>query len=209
MKRLRLGAAILNQTPLDWKGNTARICQAISTAREQGVSVLCLPELCITGYGCEDMFLSPHTWRTAWQMLLKIVPETANMVVSIGLPMYVTNGVYNVACIVADRQIAGFVPKQHLAGDGLHYEPRWFRAWPAETISEYCHQGNAWPIGDVIFECDGVRIGFEICEDAWVAGRPGNRMAECGVDVILNPSASHFAFGKHETRKRFVLEGAR
>ena len=112
-------------------------------------------------------------------------------------------------CVVADGQIVGFVPKQHLAGDGLHYEPRWFRAWPGETISEYDHGDDAWPIGDLIFEVDGVRMGFEICEDAWVAGRPGNRMAECGVDIILNPSASHFAFGKHETRKRFVLEGSR
>lgn len=209
MKRIRLGAAVLNQTPLDWEGNTARILEAIQSAKAAGVSVLCLPELCITGYGCEDMFVSPNTWRTAWEMLLKIVPETNDMVVSVGLPLYVTNGVYNVACVIADRQIVGFVPKQHLAGDGLHYEPRWFRAWPAETISEYHHEGNIWPIGDLIFECDGVRMGFEICEDAWVAGRPGNRMAECGVDVILNPSASHFAFGKHEVRKRFVLEGSR
>ena len=209
MKRIRTAAAILNQTPLDWDGNLNRILQAIRIAQKKDVSVLCLPELCITGYGCEDMFLSSHTWQMAWETLLKIVPETENMLVSVGLPMYVTNGVYNVACIIADRQIIGFVPKQHLAGDGLHYEPRWFRPWPAETISEYHHDGSFWPIGDVIFECDGVRFGFEICEDAWVAGRPGNRMAECGVDVILNPSASHFAFGKHEIRKRFVLEGSR
>jgi len=209
MKRIRLGAGILNQTPLDWEANAARIVDAIASARSQSVSVLCLPELCISGYGCEDMFLSPNTWRMAWQMLEQIVPETRGMVVSLGLPLFVTNGVYNVACIVSDGSIVGFVPKQHLAGDGLHYEPRWFKAWPAETISEYHRNGEVWPIGDLIFECDDVRIGFEICEDAWVAGRPGNRMAECGVDIILNPSASHFAFGKHEIRKRFVLEGSR
>lgn len=209
MRRIRTAAAILNQTPLDWQGNTDRILNAIESARRQDVGVLCLPELCITGYGCEDMFLSSHVWRTAWEMLKKIVPATAGMVLSVGLPLFVTNGVYNVACVVADGQIVGFVPKQHLAGDGLHYEPRWFRAWPAETISEYHQDETSWPIGDLVFECDGVRIGFEICEDAWVAGRPGNRMAECGVDIILNPSASHFAFGKHEIRKRFVLEGSR
>lgn len=209
MKRIRLAACVLNQTPLDWEGNTSRILEALKAAHEQQVGVVCLPELCITGYGCEDMFLSPNTWKIAWEMLLKIVPETQGMVVTLGLPLYVTNGVYNVVCVVADGQIVGFVPKQHLAGDGLHYEPRWFRAWPGETISEYYHGDDAWPIGDLIFEVDGIRMGFEICEDAWVAGRPGNRMAECGVDIILNPSASHFAFGKHETRKRFVLEGSR
>ena len=200
MKRLRLGAAILNQTPLDWEGNTNRILEAIQRARQMDVHVLCLPELCITGYGCEDMFLAPHVWRTSWEMLQKIVPETHGMIVSVGLPMFVTNGVYNTACVMSHGRIMGFVAKQHLAGDGLHYEPRWFRAWPAETISEFHADGHSWPIGDLLFDCDDVRIGFEICEDAWVAGRPGNRMAE---------SASHFAFGKHEIRKRFVLEGSR
>ena len=209
MKRLRLGAAILNQTPLDWEGNTNRILEAIQLARQKNVHVLCLPELCITGYGCEDMFLAPHVWRTSWEMLQKIVPATDGMIVTAGLPLFVTNGVYNAACVMSHGRIVGFTPKQHLAGDGLHYEPRWFRAWPAETRSEFHADGQTWPIGDLLFDCDGVRIGFEICEDAWVAGRPGNRMAECGVDIILNPSASHFAFGKHEIRKRFVLEGSR
>ncbi len=209
MKRLRLGAGILNQTPLDWEGNTDRIQQAIQLARRKHVQVLCLPELCITGYGCEDMFLAPHVWRTSWEMLQKIVPETDGMIVSVGLPLFVTNGVYNAACVMSHGRVVGFVPKQHLAGDGLHYEPRWFRAWPADTVSEFHADSRTWPIGDLLFECDGVRIGFEICEDAWVAGRPGNRMAACGVDIILNPSASHFAFGKHEIRKRFVLEGSR
>lgn len=209
MRQLRLGAGILNQTPLDWEGNCDRIERAIEQARSMDVGVLCLPELCISGYGCEDMFLAPSVWDTAWQMLQRLVPQTHDMIVAVGLPLYITNGVYNVVCVAADTRIAGFVPKQHLAGDGLHYEPRWFRAWPEEVVSEYRADDESWPIGDLIFEVGGVRFGFEICEDAWVAGRPGNRMAECGVDVILNPSASHFAFGKHAVRRRFVLEGSR
>ncbi len=69
--------------------------------------------------------------------------------------------------------------------------------------------GASYPLGDYNFDCGGVRIGFEICEDAWVAKRPGGNLSLEGVDIILNPSASHFAFGKIETRKRFVLEGSR
>ncbi len=209
MRKLRLGAAILNQTPLDWDGNFDRIVRAMRVARADGVGVVCLPELCITGYGCEDMFLSPAVWKSAWAMLQRLIPETSGMITAVGLPLYMTNGVYNVACVIADGRIAGFVPKQHLAGDGLHYEPRWFRAWPEGVVSEYADESGVWPIGDLLFEVSGIRFGFEICEDAWVAGRPGNRMAECGVDVILNPSASHFAFGKDNVRRRFVLEGSR
>jgi len=209
MRRIRLGAGILNQTPLDWQGNVRRIVQALTTARQQGVQVLCLPELCLTGYGCEDMFLAPHVWRTAWQMLQDVIPHTRGLLATVGLPLAVGNGVYNAICVAVDGQIAGFVCKRHLAGDGLHYEPRWFRPWPAGQRSGYTADGKEWPIGDLLFDCDGLLIGFEICEDAWAADRPGAEMSRHGVDIILNPSASHFAFGKHEVRQRFVLDGSR
>ena len=209
MKNIRVAAAVLNQTPLDWDGNIANIRAAIQQAREQDVSVLCLPELCITGYGCEDMFLAPGVWETAWGCLLELLDDCQGMVVSFGLPVYHGNGVYNTACVVVDGQIRGFVAKRHLAGDGLHYEPRWFRGWPSGVIGDINVDGIEYPIGDCVFDVGGIRIGFEICEDAWVASRPGSGMAARGVDLILNPSASHFAFGKHNVRKRFVLEGAR
>jgi NAD+ synthase (glutamine-hydrolysing) len=60
-----------------------------------------------------------------------------------------------------------------------------------------------------VFDLSGIRIGFEICEDAWIAARPGRALYERGVDIILNPSASHFAFGKSVTRERFVIDASR
>jgi NAD+ synthase (glutamine-hydrolysing) len=209
MKLLRVGAAVLNQTPLDWDGNAARIRGAIAAARDAGVSLLCLPELCITGYGCEDAFQASGTQQIALEILHDLVPETAGMVVSFGLPLLFHGALFNTACLAADGKLLGFVGKQHLAGDGIHYEPRWFKPWPEGVRTEVKLAGASYPIGDLVFDIGGVRIGFEICEDAWVADRPGANLARKGVDLILNPSASHFAFGKHEIRKRFVVEGSR
>jgi len=209
MKLVRVGAAILNQTPLDWDGNRRRISGAIATAREQGVSILCLPELCITGYGCEDAFHAVGTQNYALQVLGELLPETRGMIVSFGVPLLFGSGLYNTSCLAADGKLLGFVGKQNLAGEGIHYEPRWFKRWPADVQALVRAMGREMPLGDLIFECGGVRIGFEICEDAWVAERPGGNLASRGVDLILNPSASHFAFGKHEVRKRFVTEGSR
>lgn len=209
MKLIKVAAAILNQTPLDWNGNYQRIIAAIEDARKQDVSVLCLPELCITGYGCEDTFHSPGLHDSAWQMLHEIAPHTRGMIVSVGLPIFFQNAVFNTAGLLADGHVAGFVAKRFLAGDGIHYEPRWFKPWPENVLESFERDGKQYPIGDLYFDCGGVKIGFEICEDAWVAQRPGRTLALSGVDVILNPSASHFAFGKLETRKRFVVEGSR
>ncbi len=220
MKLLKIAGAVLNQTPLDWDANFNNIVRAIEEARARQVTVLCLPELCITGYGCEDAFYAPGVHQTALQILADILPYTKDMLVSLGLPVMYQNRIFNAACLVVDGEIAGFVAKRFLAGNGIHYEPRWFTPWPEgeavrvnfaeqHTSGKVVFEGQSFPLGDLYFKVGGIKIGFEICEDAWVANRPGRKLYQYGVDLILNPSASHFAFGKLETRKRFVLEGSR
>lgn len=209
MKLVKLGAGVLNQTPLDWDGNRDRIVRAIDQAKQREISVLCLPELCISGYGCEDAFYSPGVHEMSFRVLLEILPHTRGIITSVGLPLLHRGGIYNVAALMSDGELLGLVGKQNLAGEGLHYEPRWFKPWPGSIRADHEFEGQTYPVGDLIFNCDGVRIGFEICEDAWVANRPGGELAQQGVDILLNPSASHFAFGKHEVRQDLVLNGSR
>jgi NAD+ synthase (glutamine-hydrolysing) len=209
MRLIRVAAAALNQTPLDWEGNADNIRSAIRTARERGAHLLCLPELCITGYGCEDAFFSHAVVEMAERSLQELLPDTAGMAVSFGLPALHGGALFNVAPLVVDGRILGAAAKQRLAGDGLHYEPRWFKPWPAGVTAATDLAGQSCRLGDLVFDLAGVRVGFEICEDAWVADRPGEAHARLGVDVILNPSASHFAFGKHRTREHLVTESSR
>jgi len=209
MQLVKVAAATLNQTPLDWDGNERRIREMLARARAESVSVLCLPELCISGYGCEDAFLSPAVRATALDVLASLLPDTRGLIACFGLPLAHQKGVYNVCALAVDGNLAGFVAKRALAGDGIHYEPRWFKPWPAGGRTTANVLGRELPLGDVLFDCGGVRIGFEICEDAWMAERRGAELSLSGVDLILNPSASHFAFGKHLVRRRLVLEGSR
>ena len=206
---IRVGAGCLNQLPLDWSGNRRRILESIAQAREAHVSVLCLPELAITGYGCEDQFLSHEVAERSWESLVEIAEHTKDMVVAVGLPVWVKNAIYNSVAVLVDGEIKGLIAKKNLAGDGLHYEPRWFHAWPEGVIVNDKFGELHLPIGDPIFKLGGIRIGLEVCEDAWVADRPGRLFAGSGVDIILNPSASHFAFAKQEVREQFVVEGSR
>jgi NAD+ synthase (glutamine-hydrolysing) len=129
--------------------------------------------------------------------------------VNVGLPLQHNKAVFNASALLADGKLLGFVAKRALAGDGIHYEPRWFKPWPRGKRSAVRIGKDAVPLGDIYFDCGGIKIGFEICEDAWIANRPGAELALDAVDVILNPSASHFAFGKKEVRRRLVLEGSR
>jgi NAD+ synthase (glutamine-hydrolysing) len=209
MLNLRLAAASVNQTPLDWEGNRDRLFAAIEAARQAEASVLCLPELAVSGYGCEDQFFSAGVTETSLAMLREILPATRGMAVCVGLPVVVGRGLYNGAAMMGDGKLLGIVLKQHLAGDGMHYEPRWFRPWACGEVRRIDVGGESVPAGDLLFDVGGVRIGVEICRDAWVANRTGARFAAAGADVILNPTASHFAFAKQDVRRRIVLEGSR
>lgn len=206
---IRLAACTLNQTALDLGGNSSRIAAALDAARQAGASVVCLPELCLTGYGCEDMFLSSGFVVESLKWLKRILPATRALVTCVGLPVQFENHVYNCAAVLVDGKLAAMVPKQHLARDGLHYEPRWFRPWIPENVASIDFDGEKVPFGDLLIEVDRLRIGFEICEDAWVDNRPLHRLANRGANLILNPSASHFAFGKNRVRQNLVLEAVK
>jgi NAD+ synthase (glutamine-hydrolysing) len=209
-RTLKIGGATVNQTPIDWKNNVANIIEAIEAAKKEQVAILCLPELCLTGYGCEDLFLSDWLSAKAWQHLQAIIPHCNNITVNVGLPLRINNITYNGACVISHQKILGIALKQNLARDGVHYEPRWFDAWTPGVVKEIEIGGQKINVGDLIFEVHGIKFGFEICEDAWrKEKRPGYRLCEQGVDLILNPSASHFAMGKSLLReKEVVIDGS-
>ena len=203
---VRIGGATVNQIPFDWRNNVKNIVSAIEAAKKENVAILCLPELCLTGYGCEDVFLSDWLSAKAWDHLQSILPHCDSITVTIGLPIRIDGITYNGVCVIADKNILGIALKQNLARDGVHYEPRWFDAWPAGVVKEITQSNQKIKVGDLIFESNGIRFGFEICEDAWrKEKRPGYRLFERGIDLILNPSASHFAMGKSNLREQEVV----
>ena len=207
---MRIAGAALNQIPIDWTHNLRTIREAIEQAKAAGVELLCLPELCLTGYGCEDLFLSDWLPESALAHLQRVRPWTNGICVVVGLPVRLNHRTYNTAAVLRDGQILGFAVKQFLANDGVHYEPRFFHPWPAGETTTVRWEGEEWPLGDLIFEHQGVKFGFEICEDAW---RPDDVRPACRlrgrVDLIVNPSASHFAMSKTDVRYKLVLNASR
>ena len=207
---MRIAGAALNQIPFDWAHNLQTISAAIAQAQAEGVELLCLPELCLTGYNCEDLFLSDWLPAAALAQLQKIRPLTQGICVVVGLPVRLQHRTYNTAAVLRDGEILGFAAKQFLANDGVHYEPRFFVPWVAGETTTVSFGGETWPLGDLTFEHLGVRFGFEICEDAWRADdvRPAARLRG-RVELIVNPSASHFAMSKTDLRYKLVLNASR
>lgn len=210
MSLLNIACATVNQTPLDWTGNFNRILDAIKDAKRQEVDLLCFPELAITGYGSEDLYLSYWYPQKAINQLINLIPHCSDITVAVGLPVRIQEKVYNCMAVIEDQKLKALVAKQFMAIDGVHYEFRWFTPWEKGKVISYSVVDEEVPLGDIIFEKNGVKYGFEICEDAWRGkDRPGYRLKDRKVDVIFNPSASHFAMGKSIQREELMKESSK
>ena len=207
---MKIAGATLNQTPIDWKGNVQNILDALKAAKEENVALLCFPELTISGYGCEDLFLSEWLWEKSFNYLLTdILPATLGISCAIGLPIKYEGKMYNCAAFIKDGKLDYIIPKQHMAIDGVHYEFRWFTPWPVSKQVKFKWNGESFLMGDHVIDFHPYKIGFEICEDAWRKERPAYRLIERGVNLILNPSASHFAIAKSVIRQDLVINSSK
>ncbi|MDW8057852.1 MAG: NAD(+) synthase [Bacteroidia bacterium] len=200
---IRVGAASLRTTPLDWKGNRERIVSLIHEAASKGVDILVLPELAISGYECGDFFWHPWVADAAWESLEIIVSEVKDMVVAVGLPLGVYGKLYNAAAIVSNRKIWGFSLKRYLPKEGVFYEPRWFS--PASK-RRFIEPRSGAPAGYALpFQWGNLFLTIEICEDAWQARRP---LTYHQTHIALSLNASPFEMHKSARRHRLVTESS-
>ena len=191
--------------------NAGQIIALMKQAAGRGVKVLALPELCVTGYTCGDLFLQDALLDGAEEALERILEETAelDMVTALGLPVRAEGKLYNCAAVIKGGQLLGLVPKGHIPGYGEAGEDRWFRAAPeAEggvVVSLIGEQTCLWD--RQLFACETVpdlTIGVEICEDLLVPSAPSVELAARGATLILNLSASPELAGKAAWRRDLV-----
>jgi NAD+ synthase (glutamine-hydrolysing) len=207
--RFIVSAASIKLTPLDFEGNRRNIITVIEQERRAGTSLICFPELCISGYGCEDAFFFPHVIDLALRSLEEIIEATQDIAVVVGLPLIFKNTLYNCAALIHNKELLAVVPKQHLANNGIHYETRWFSAWTREKKDFIEINNQKIPFGDIVVSLEDQVIGFEICEDAWVEDRPARTLKERSVTIIVNPSASHFSLRKYLIRLNLIRTGSK
>lgn len=205
----KVAAVSINQTPLDWTGNRQRIVAAIEQAKAESIDILCFPELCITAYGCEDVFLGKGVYLKALEQVREIAKACSGISVAVGAPVLFEGNRYNALFLIKDTELLGIYPKHVLANSGVYYEARWFSAWDFGKLEEFDFFGKKVPMGGYIYEIGSLKIAFEICEDAWTERRPIAQAAYKQADVVFNASASHFAFSKLEQRIKIVKESSK
>lgn len=190
---LKVGAATPEIRVADCRYNADRIIAAIREASERGVKLLALPELCVTGYTCGDLFFQGTLLNAAEEALERIVSETAglDLVAAVGVPLRGNGKLYNCAAVFSRGEILGIVPKRQIPNYNEFYEKRYFESDFRPTV----------------FSCRDLpefSFGVEICEDLWSPCPPSGTLALSGANLILNLSASNEVVGKAEYRRTLV-----
>lgn len=195
--------------------NVSKITEQIKQCAEMGVKIAVFPELCVTGYTCQDLFFQDALLDKAMQGVVEIAKctEGKNMLVAVGCPVKAKGKLYNCAAVMAGGDVLLFVPKTHLPNYNEFYEARHFT--PYTRSFETIHLAGLFNDGkyhEVEMGQGLVRlgnypelvVGFEICEDLWVADPVSNYLAGAGANIICNLSASDEVIGKDIYRRQLV-----
>ena len=206
---IKVAAGTPGVTVADCRANTKAILEMIKEMEAQHAKIMVFPELCITGYTCQDLFLQRRLLDSAWESLLTLAEETRDVdaLIFVGLPVRKNGKLYNAAAVLNHGNILGFVPKAHIPNYNEFYEQRHFSSgedvWDEITIGD-----ESVPFGSsLIFSCEELSeltVGAELCEDLWVPLPPSVKLAMSGAHIIVNLSASDEMVGKDSYRRDLV-----
>lgn len=193
----------------DCEANTQAILACINEMAAAYAKVMVLPELCITGYTCSDLFWQTKLLDEA-EAALSVIAEESRQVdalITVGMPLRVAGKLLNVAAILCRGKVLGFVPKVNLPSYNEFYETRHFTSGSADMGTvQFC--GEEIPVGtNLLFSCENMVdlcVAAEICEDLWVPNPPSVHHALAGASVICNLSASDEMVGKGSYRRDLV-----
>ena len=188
--------------------NAKQVIDKIEECAAAGAKIVVFPELCLTGYTCNDLFLQERLLKEAKESLMLAAKATKgkNVLAFIGLPYEYAGKLYNVAAAVMDGKVRALIPKTHLPNYAEFYELRYFTPGHAEPIAVSL-EGETVPFGThILLEDENLKllIGCEICEDLWVPLNPGTEHALAGANMIVNLSASNETIGKDVYRRQLI-----
>lgn len=206
-------------TPRVHIGNATDNCREIQAAYDSlalSTDLVVTPELSLTGYTCADLFNNRHLLQTALEGLFDLVQYTKKYgergaALLVGVPIEKDNELFNCAALIQNGSLIAVVPKMYLPNYSEFYEKRWFSGGEQEPceLELLCGGQRMQTIfGNTVLIEFGtekkVRIGIEICEDAWAPVSPGRILALNGAEILVNISASNELIGKAQYRKNML-----
>src|SRR5690349_1955721 len=209
----RVAACTLPVHAADPARNAEAILEQVRRHHDDGVAVTLFPELSVSGYSIDDLFLQDVLLDAVDRAIVSIATATRGLrpLVVVGAPLRSGSRIYNCAVVIQGGYVLGVAPKAHLPTYREFYEARWFASGAGirGTVLTRPHWPGADEDGDIPFGVDLVyraadlpdlAVHAEVCEDMWVPVPPSAKAALAGATVLLNLSASPITIGRAEDR---------
>ncbi|MBR6191671.1 MAG: NAD(+) synthase [Prevotella sp.] len=195
----------------DTEYNISEIERWIARAEGQGVEVALFPELCVTGYTCQDLFRQQLLLQASENAIMKLRDFTRGLdiIAIVGVPVEVVGLLLNCAVVIQKGEVLAIIPKTYLPNYGEFYEKRWFASAQDLHPTEIEYAGNRVSVSNkpVVFRTStGAMFAVELCEDVWAPEPPSTRLTLAGADIIFNLSASDELIGKHAYLKHLLAQ---
>lgn len=209
---LRVASATPKIRVADCEYNASAIIAQAKEAAGRGASMIVFPELCITGYTCQDLFLQRSLLKAAEKALARIIEETKQLeaVIIVGLPVTELGKLYNCAAVICKGELLGLPAKTYIPNYSEFYELRHFTSANKEIRSKEISLAGKYFVDmgqSMLFTCESMpefTFGVEICEDLWTPDPPSTKLAQNGAMIIANLSASDEVIGKADYRRMLV-----
>ncbi|MEO6019511.1 MAG: NAD(+) synthase [Knoellia sp.] len=209
----RVAACTLPVTMADPVKNAAATIKQVRALHKDGVAVALFPELGLSGYAIDDLFMQDVLLGEVDRAIITIAEASAKLtpIIVVGAPLLIGNRLLNCAVVIQGGEVIGVVPKSYLPNYREFYEKRWFAAGDdaVDTLINRPDWPGADEDGDIAYGTDllfeatdvpGLTVHVEICEDLWVPVPPSHRAALAGATVLLNLSASPITVGRADDR---------
>lgn len=195
---MKIAIAQINPTVGDITANKAKIIDYIGRGADVSADMVVFPELALIGYPPKDLLLKPQFIDDNIAALADIAGACKSTSALVGFACHHKGStgrrLHNGAALLNNGKLTATYYKQLLPTYDVFDESRYFEATTSQQIVEF----------------GPLKIGLTICEDIWneslrgehllYHARPFAQIADMGVDIVLNISASPFTIGKHDLR---------
>ena len=206
----RVAACTLPLAIADPETNAATVLAEARACHEEGVAVAIFPELVLTGYSVDDLFLQDVVLDQVHTALATVLEASRDLlpVLVVGAPLAGDGRVYNCAVVIHQGEVLGVAPKSYLPTYREFYERRHFGPGDDRRGCTIAVAGVEVPFGpDLLFrakDVPGLVLHVEVCEDMWVPVPPSAEAALAGATVLANLSGSPITVGRAEDRRLMV-----
>lgn len=220
----RIAAVTAPVAPANPAKNAQTTIDLLQEAQAQGVAVAVFPELNLTGYAIDDLFLQEVLLEQTLAAIESVRQASAELTVMavVGAPLRQGNRLYNCALAIQGGRVYAVAPKTFLPNYREFYEKRHFASGAnasatsitlpgvgdgptASAAAQVSPSGAVVPFGNKLLldfpHIPGMVLHMEVCEDLWVPVAPSAQAALAGANVLVNLSGSPITVGRADDRE--------